>query len=170
MPSQGICLLACGLILCCPTRTPAQIIEFVAPVYSLTSSTQPPTKDSPGDDYSLEMPTAKQLFRLESEAEAQQSIRRDAFARKIKNVEFPRNPPPLLVIDKVQRPYQVIFQESTLMCFRRTIFQDNRTEREGLSCGVLEPFRSATLFYGRALSLPVLVLIARPGQFQCWEP
>lgn len=116
-------------------------------------------------EISLELPTADQLFRLQSEGALRQEISSAA-----SKVLFPADahPEPKLVCFS-DTPGGTALVPSSKVCFMTLYFQDVRTERELRSCGILEPARSAFLFYAKGLAFPALVLCTPPRRYQCWD-
>ena len=118
-------------------------------------------------DFSLSFPTAGQLFRPETEAEARQRIVNVAKAQN-RNVRFP---PEIVLVgmpDPSAKAPQTILVPPSTVCYRPLYFEDRRTERDNLSCGSLEPIRSALLFYGNAALLPVKLIVQPPWTMECW--
>jgi hypothetical protein len=121
------------------------------------------------DEFSLELPTPANLFRVESEAQALEKIRQLAIKKQIKKIEFPEGAKPGMIVSPslVHRPAQEALYPANVVCFRTLYFEDRRTEWYLQSCGVLEPFRSAFLFYGQALTLPVRAALVPPWRYEC---
>lgn len=120
-------------------------------------------------EISLQSPTRGQLFRAESEEQARARLRASYAEQGIRRIEFPADSPPAMVFDAnlVARPAQVIARPAGDVCYGRLYFEDPRTERAMCPCGVLEPVRSATRFYGIALTLPACVILHPPWRRQC---
>lgn len=132
---------------------------------------QDPVKVIPPDEYSLDLPAADKLFRIRSEADARQEIRAAATARGVEKVEFPADAKLVArVIDPASAgPVQILTVPLGRVCYNTLYYQDILTERDGESCGVVEPLRSAFLFYGKTLLLPGMLVAAPPWQYRCWD-
>jgi hypothetical protein len=132
----------------------------------------PETKKAGFEEFSLELPTFEQLFRPESQAQAQARLRQSAAQLKVKTVGFP---PEARVPFVFEVPYadglpQVIIIPANVTCFRHTYFDDPSTEQGGQPGKILLPFCSALRFYGQGITLPLRLLLTPPGQIVCRGP
>jgi hypothetical protein len=144
----------------------AVVLALTEPVFS-----QDAAKKIPQADYSLDLPSPERLFHIRSEEGARQEIREAAMKRGVKKVEFPLDAKPLPVIFDVTQttPPHVLTVPLAQVCYGTLYYQDIRTERYGQSWGVVEPLRSAFLFYGKTLILPGMLVAVPPCRIHCWN-
>jgi len=153
--------------------------HFILPIWILTlvlgfvepALSQEPAKNIPHDDYSLQLPGADRLFRIQSEVDARKEIRDAALLRGEKKLAFPLDAQPLpKPVDITQTtPAQIVMLPMGRVCYRPLYYQDVRTQRYLQSWGVIEPLRSAFLFYGKTLILPGMLVAVPPWQYRCWD-
>ncbi len=141
---------------------------YAGPVPPAAAQT-PLAKKSATQDFSLDMPRPDQLFRSQSEEQLRDEIRTANFARGVKKVQFPPTFEPIPPVGKhlTSNSPNSIDRPVTRVCFNTLYYEDVRTEREVRSCGCVEPLRSAFLFYGKTLALPMLMLHTWPCEYQC---
>jgi hypothetical protein len=122
------------------------------------------------DDF-LRMPSPERLFTIRSEAQARVEIREAALKRGVTSVAFPAdaNPPAIIADPYACRPAMVCPVPLARICYHPLYFQDIRAERDARSCGVVEPFREAFLFYGKSLILPEMMVVVPPWRYRCWD-
>ena len=130
------------------------------------ASSQPPANKTTPSGLSLEVPSPQVLFRVQSEADWQRELRETAG-----KVLFPPDaqPTPKAANFAETTPVSILTVPSGRICFHSLYFQDVRTERHMKSWGIVEPLRSALLFYAKGVALPATMLAVPPFRFQCWD-
>jgi len=137
--------------------TPAQAqVAFGKPVVTVA------------DEFGLAPPTRAQLFRVQSEQALKERFRQEM--PKVKNVDFPKDVPPLPEVrgsENAPFPEQTISPIAGQVCYRPLYFEDKRTERFGQYVPYVQPLLSAERFYRDVLLLPCRLVMTPPWSFEC---
>lgn len=118
----------------------------------------------------VDPPGPSELFRLESEMDWRERMRRDARQTSpFSRLEFPEGPRARATQTGIIRtwPLQTEFVEPNYLCHRRLFFEEINTERYGWSLGVLQPFASVGVYHGNLAALPFRLLAAPYPSYEC---
>jgi hypothetical protein len=123
-------------------------------------------KQKDDDEFGLKLPTREHLFRLQSEQNFLERLRKEL--PKVKNVEFPKDVPFVPELEKpVPFPLQTIAPVFSQVCYRPLYFEDKRAERFGEYVPCVQPLVSTSRFYVGVITLPHRLWLKPPWDFEC---
>jgi hypothetical protein len=118
----------------------------------------------------IDTPGPSELFRLETEADWRERMRRDAKQNyPFNRLDFPESRKLTPLENEIKRNWPMRFQfaEPNYLCYRRLFFEDINTERYGWDLGVLQPVASAGSYVWNLGLLPLRLLQTPFRNYEC---